>query len=101
MTQGSVVSGVITAIDTATDTIAWFWKETAGIRPMVFTTKPDGSTKEMIYQLSNFHGFVVADFATRKEIRRVTMPDIPGKEREVDGIQGAPAHDLHQRVVRK
>jgi YVTN family beta-propeller protein len=92
--SGSVATGVITAIDTATDTIAWFWKETAGIRPMTFTTNPDGSTKEMIFQLSNFHGFVVADFATRKEIRRVTMPDIPGKEREVDGIQGAPAHGL-------
>ena len=37
---------------------------------------------------------MVADFATQKEIRRVTMPDVPGKEREVDGIQGAPAHGL-------
>lgn len=92
--SGSVVTGVITAIDTATDTVAWFWKESAGIRPMTFTTNPDGSTKEMIYQLSNFHGFVVADFATRKELRRVTQPDVPGKERETDGIQGAPAHGL-------
>jgi hypothetical protein len=61
---------------------------------MTFTTNPDGSTKEMIFQLSNLHGFVVADFATRKEIRRITMPDVPGEEREVDGIQGAPAHGL-------
>lgn len=92
--SGSVATGVITAIDTATDTVVWSWKETSGIRPMVFTTNPDGSTKEMIFQLSNFHGFVVADFATHKEIRRVTMPDVPGQEREVDGIQGAPAHGL-------
>jgi len=92
--SGSVVTGVITAIDTSTDTVAWSWKESAGIRPMTFTTNPDGSTREMIYQLSNFHGFVVADFATRKEIRRVTLPDIPGKERVIDGIQGAPAHGL-------
>jgi len=92
--SGSVVSGVITAIDTKTDTIVWFWKETSGIRPMVFTTNPDGSTKEMIFQLSNFHGFVVADFATHTELRRITMPDIPGQEREIDGIQGAPAHGL-------
>ncbi len=92
--SGSVGTGVITAISTATDEIAWFWKESAGIRPMVFTTNPDGSTKEMIFQLSNFHGFVVADFATRKEIKRVTMPDIPGQERVIDGIQGAPAHGL-------
>ncbi len=92
--SGSVATGVITAIDTATDTIAWFWKETSGIRPMTFTTNADGSTKEMIFQLSDFHGFVIADFASHKEIRRITMPDIPGKEREVDGIQGAPAHGL-------
>jgi YVTN family beta-propeller protein len=92
--SGSVVTGVITAIDTSTDAVAWFWKETAGIRPMVFTTNADGSTKEMIFQLSNFHGFVVADFETRKELRRVTQPDVPGQERETDGIQGAPAHGL-------
>jgi YVTN family beta-propeller protein len=92
--SGSVVSGVITAIDTSTDTVAWSWKETSGIRPMIFTTNPDGSTKDMIFQLSNFHGFVVADFATQKEIRRVELPDVPGKEREIDGIQGAPAHGL-------
>jgi YVTN family beta-propeller protein len=92
--SGSVASGVITAIDTATDTVAWSIKETSGIRPMIFTTNPDGSTKEMIFQLSNFHGFVVSDFATQKEIRRVEQPDVPGQEREIDGIQGAPAHGL-------
>jgi YVTN family beta-propeller protein len=91
---GSVVSGIINAIDTATDTIAWTWKETSGIRPMVFTTNPDGSTKNIVFQLSNFHGFVVGDFATQKEISRVTMPDPPGQERVIDGIQGAPAHGL-------
>lgn len=91
---GSVISGMINAIDTATDTIAWTWKETSGIRPMVFTTNPDGSTKEIIFQLSNFHGFVVGDFATHKEISRVTMPDPAGQERVIDGIQGAPAHGL-------
>ncbi len=92
--SGSVATGVITAIDTTTDTVAWSWKETSGIRPMIFTTNPDGSTKEMIFQLSNFHGFVVADFATQKETRRVTLPDVPGMDRETDGIQGAPAHGL-------
>lgn len=92
--SGSVATGVITAIDTATDTVAWSWKESAGIRPMIFTTNADGSTKEMIYQLSNFHGFVVADFATQKELRRVEQPEVPGKERATEGIQGAPAHGL-------
>jgi YVTN family beta-propeller protein len=92
--SGSAANGVITAIDTRTDTVAWSWKETSGVRPMIFTTNPDGSTKNMIFQLSNFHGFVIADFATQKEIQRITLPDVPGKEREIDGIQGAPAHGL-------
>lgn len=92
--SGSVATGVITAIDTSTDTVAWSMKETSGIRPMTFTTNPDGSTKEMIYQLSNYHGVVITDFKTQKEIRRVDMPDVPGQDREIDGIQGAPAHGL-------
>lgn len=92
--SGSVATGIITAIDTSSDTIAWTLKETSGIRPMVFTTNPDGSTKDMIFQLSNYHGIVIADFAAHKELRRIEMPDPPGQERVIDGIQGAPAHGL-------
>ena len=66
----------------------------AGIRPMTFTQNADGSTKEIIVELSNFHGFAVVDFAARKEIRRVTLPDPAGQEKETQGIQGAPAHGL-------
>jgi len=61
---------------------------------MVFTKNPDGSTKDIIVQLSDFHGLVVVDFATHKEVSRITLPDVPGKERETDGIQGSPAHGL-------
>jgi YVTN family beta-propeller protein len=61
---------------------------------MAFTRNPDGSTREIIVQLSDFHGFAVVDFAARKEIRRVTLPDPKGQERETQGIQGAPAHGL-------
>jgi YVTN family beta-propeller protein len=92
--SGSVASSIISVIDTSTDTIAWTLKESSGIRPMIFTTNPDGSTKQLIVQLSNYHGIVVIDFATHKETTRFTLPDIPGRERETDGIQGAPAHGL-------
>jgi YVTN family beta-propeller protein len=92
--SGSVASSVISVIDTKTDTVSWTLKETSGIRPMVFTTNPDGSTKQIIIQLSNYHGIVVVDFATRKEASRFTLPDIPGRPRETDGIQGSPAHGL-------
>jgi YVTN family beta-propeller protein len=92
--SGSVVSSVISVIDTKTDTVAWSMKETSGIRPMVFTTNPDGSTKEIFVQLSNYHGIVVVDFATHKEAKRFELPDVPGREREIDGIQGSPAHGM-------
>jgi YVTN family beta-propeller protein len=91
---GSIPTSTINVVDTATNTLAWTVKMSSGIRPMAFTRNPDGSTKEIIVQLSNFHGFAVVDFATRKEIKRVTLPDVPGQERETQGIQGAPAHGL-------
>jgi YVTN family beta-propeller protein len=92
--SGSVASSVISVIDTATDKVVWSVKLSSGIRPMAFTKNPDGSTKYIIAQLSNFHGFVVVDFATHEELQRITLPDVPGQQRETDGIQGSPAHGL-------
>jgi len=91
---GSIPASTINVIDTATDSVAWTLKLSSGIRPMAFTRNTDGSTKEIIVQLSNFHGFAVVDFATRKEIKRVTLPDPAGQAKETQGIQGAPAHGL-------
>jgi YVTN family beta-propeller protein len=92
--SGSIPTATVSVIDTASNTVAWTLKMDAGIRPMVFTRNPDGSTKEIILQLSNFHGFAVVDFAARKETRRVALPNPPGQEKETQGIQGAPAHGL-------
>ncbi len=91
---GSIPSRTINVIDTSTNSLTWTLEMSGGIRPMVFTRNPDGSTKEIIVQLSDFHGFAVVDFAARKEIRRVTLPDPPGQEKETQGIQGAPSHGL-------
>jgi YVTN family beta-propeller protein len=91
---GSIPGKVINVIDTGTNTLTWTLPMSAGIRPMAFTRNADGSTKEIVVQLSDFHGFAVVDFAARKEIRRVTLPDPPGQEKEMQGIQGAPAHGL-------
>jgi YVTN family beta-propeller protein len=52
-----------------------------GIRPMAFSANPDGSTKWIFVQLSDFNGFAVVDFATHKEIKRITNPELaPGKQ---------------------
>jgi YVTN family beta-propeller protein len=92
--SGSVASSVITVIDQKTETVAWSVKLSSGIRPMEFVKNPDGSTKSIIVQLSNFHGFAVVDFATHQEVARVEHPAIPDHEPHWDGLQGAPAHGL-------
>lgn len=91
---GSIAAGTIDAIDPASNTIAWTKKLSAGVRPMAFTRSADGSTKEIIVQLSDFHGFAVVDARTREEIRRVVLPDPPGQEKETQGLQGSPSHGL-------
>jgi YVTN family beta-propeller protein len=91
---GSIPTKTINVIDTGSNTVAWTLTLSAGIRPMAFTRNADGSTKEIIVQLSDFHGFAIVDFATRKEVKRVALPDPAGIEKETEGIQGAPAHGL-------
>lgn len=91
---GSIAASTISVIDAATHELAWTLTLSAGIRPMAFTRNADGSTKEIIVQLSDFHGFALVDFATRKEIRRITLPDPPGEHKETEGLQGSPSHGL-------
>jgi YVTN family beta-propeller protein len=65
-----------------------------GVRPVAFEANPDGSTKRMFAQITNLHGFAIVDWAQRKEVGRINLPDIPEAERNKDGIQGSPAHGL-------
>jgi YVTN family beta-propeller protein len=92
--SGSVASSVISVVDTKTDEVAWTLKMSSGIRPMTFDTNPDGSTKRIFVQLSDYHGVVVVDFAQRKEVMRWEHATVPGAETHSDGLQGAPAHGL-------
>ena len=64
-----------------------------GVRPMTFSTNPDGSTKWIFAQMSGFNGFAVVDFATRKEIKRIQNPDLPpGKATVPEGSD--PSHGM-------
>jgi YVTN family beta-propeller protein len=75
--SGSIPSKVITVIDVKTEAPEWSLVMDLGIRPMAFSTNPDGSTKWMFVQLTGFNGFAVIDFATHKEINRLKLPDLP------------------------
>ena len=75
--SGSIPSKTITVIDGQTETPVWSLTMDLGIRPMAFSTNPDGSTKWIFVQLTGFNGFAVVDFATHKEINRIKLPDLP------------------------
>jgi len=91
---GSIQRSMINVIDTRTDELAWKLEMSSGIRPMIFDTNADGSTKNIYVQLSNFHGFAVVDFNKREEIARIEHPAVEGEEAHLDGLQAAPAHGL-------
>jgi YVTN family beta-propeller protein len=90
---GSIPGATINVIDAATEEPAWTLKMDLGIRPMTFSTNPDGSTKWIFAQLTGFNGFAVVDFATHKEIRRIENPPLPpGRTTVPEGSD--PSHGM-------
>ena len=77
-----------------TERAAWSIHFEGGVRPLCFETNPDGSTKRMFVQITNLHGFAIVDWAQRKEVGRINLPDLPPAQRNSEGIQGAPAHGI-------
>ena len=91
---GSTGGSVAMVIDTETERPVWSIHFEGGVRPVCFETNPDGSTKRMFLQITDLHGFVIVDWAQRKEVGRIMLPEIPAAQRNNDGIQGSPAHGL-------
>ena len=90
---GMVGGRNITVVDTMTDRPVWTTYFDLGIRPMTFDTHADGSTRHIYAQLSNFNGFGVVDFDTRKEVRRIEYPEVSPDER-TPGHGGNTAHGI-------
>jgi YVTN family beta-propeller protein len=91
---GSIPGRKITVIDQKTEEILYTIPTDAGVRPICFETNPDGSTKRMFVQLSDFHGFVAIDWNTKQVTERIKLPDVPEKERHTEGLQGSPSHGI-------
>jgi YVTN family beta-propeller protein len=91
---GSIAGRLMTVIDQATEEPIWtLFNE--GVRPMAFEVNPDGSTKRIFVQLSDLHGFAIVDFAARKEVGRVTLPnDIPAENVDKGPFNASPSHGL-------
>src|SRR5438093_5644368 len=91
---GSIIGKKINVIDQKTEEIVWTLPMEEGVRPMAFETNPDGSTKRIFVELSNFNGFVTVDFATRKVVDKIPMPEVAASEKTTVGLQGSPCHGL-------
>jgi YVTN family beta-propeller protein len=90
---GSISGRNLTVIDAESEVALWTLFFDAGVRPMSFETHPDGSTRRIFVQLSNFHGFAVVNFDERREEQaRVELPTIPEEERHTEFLQGSPSH---------
>ena len=90
---GMIGARNLTVVDTATDRPVWTTYFDRGIRPMAMDVNPDGSTRYVYAQLSNYNGFAVIDFETRKEIKRIDFPTVPMDE-QTPGHGGNTAHGL-------
>jgi len=86
--------------DAETEELAWSGFEPRndsaleGVRPIAFETRADGSTERLFVQISDFHGFVVVDFDTGTEIRRIELPEVPEAERDPGPFNAAPSHGI-------
>jgi YVTN family beta-propeller protein len=89
---GSIAGRMLTVLHYPSETVAWELPMPAGVRPMAFSRKRDGSTDRIFMNLSEHHGFAVIDFDQRKEVARVTLPQ--ADRSAVAFIAGTPSHGL-------
>ncbi len=91
---GSIRTGIVTVIDLVTEQPAWEVKLGKGIRPMAIEAGPDGATKRIFVQLSDFNGFAVIDFAKQKEVVSIELPPAKGEFETDGGRATAPSHGI-------
>ena len=89
---GSIASHFVNVIDAATEQPVWSLDMGLGVRPMTMSRNPDGSTKWLFVQLTDFNGFAVVDFATHKEVKRIAHPEIAPEKTVAEGSD--PSHGM-------
>jgi YVTN family beta-propeller protein len=78
---GGLPGGGLLVIDAKTFQEAWRVPIKEGMGPIAFLTNPDGSTRTVLVTPLNqrVRQIAVVDFATHKEVTRITLPKEPGK----------------------
>ena len=92
--SGSIESKIASVVDLQSQQMVWEVQFDRPVRPMVFDTNPDGSTRRIFVQLSRVHGFAVVDFGKRAEVARIKLPDHPGGFGIAEGRAGIPSHGI-------
>ena len=94
LVAGSIAGKVMTVIDRKTEQPVWtLFNE--GVRPLAFEKNADGSTKRIFAQLSDFHGFAIVDFAQRKEVGRIELPnDVAPDKVDKGPFNASPSHGI-------
>jgi YVTN family beta-propeller protein len=91
--MGSTRTSVFTVIDLAKEEVAWELNLGKGVRPMTIEANPDGSTKRIFAQLSELNGFAIIDFASRKVVDRIELPNDGGVE-VIHHRMDSPSHGM-------
>jgi YVTN family beta-propeller protein len=92
---GSLGGKFFVVFDVQTEQPAWEMDFDKGVATIAIETGAGGSTRRLFVMLNNFRGFAVVDFATHKEVARISLPDEPngfllGKELERRNV--TPTH---------
>src|SRR5438477_3829131 len=91
---GSIPAKLLTVIDLEREVPIWELPFDLGVRPMAIEAGPDGATKRIFVQLSDTNGFAVVDFAARKEVARIRLPETAAESETDAGRATAPSHGI-------
>jgi len=91
---GSITGRKLIVFDLATDQPAWEVGFEAGVRPMAIEANPDGSARRIFVELSRLHGAAIVDFAARKEVGRITLPDLEFASDSERKSEITPSHGI-------
>ena len=74
---GSLGGKFLTVFDVKSEQPSWELDFDKGVATIAIETGADGSTYRLFVMLNNFRGFAVVDFAARKEVARISLPEEP------------------------
>ena len=94
LVTGSIPGKLMTVIDLERELPVWELPFDRGVRPMAIEAAADGSTRRIFVQLSDTNGFAVVDFAARKEVARIKLPNTSAEFATDPGRATAPSHGI-------